>query len=121
MNYSTAYTKTSSGTVIHAESGVAYTFKFAPSAPTLKVTSTAKGKATISWTDVAGETGYQLYYSTDGKKFTKLSSYKGWPDAQTKSGLTSGKTYYFKVRAYTKVGSETVHGAFSSVVSVKIK
>lgn len=117
----TAYTKLSSKTVIHAESGVALTFKFAPAAPTLTVKSSSKGKATISWSDVAGETGYQVYYSTDGKKFTKLDSYKGWPDAQTKSGLTSGKTYYFKVRAYTKVGSETVHGAFSAVKSVKIK
>ncbi len=116
-----AYTKTSGGTVIHAENGVAYTFKFIPSAPTLKVTSPAKGKAKISWSDVAGETGYQVYYSTDNKKFTKLDSYKGWPDAQTKSGLKSGKTYYFKVRAYTKVGSETVHGTFSAVKSVKIK
>lgn len=116
-----AYTKTSSGTVIHAENGVAYTFKFIPSAPTLKVTSTAKGRATISWSDVAGETGYQVYYSEDGEKFTKLSSYKGWPDTQYKTGLKSGKTYYFKVRAYTKVDSKTVHGAFSPVVSVKIK
>ena len=116
-----AYTKTSKGTVIHAENGVALTFKFIPTAPTLTVKSSAKGKATIKWSDVAGETGYQLYYSTDGKKFTKLDSYKGWPDAQTKSGLKSSKTYYFKVRAYTKVDSKTVHGTFSEVKSVKIK
>ena len=116
-----AYTKISDKTVIFAENGVAYTFKFAPSAPTLKVTSPSKGKAKISWSDVSGETGYQIYYSTDGKKFTKLDSYKGWPDAQTKSGFKSSSTCYFKVRAYTKVGSKTVHGAFSPVVSVKIK
>lgn len=116
----TAYTK-SSGTTIHADKGTALTFKFAPSAPTLKVTSTSKGKATISWSDVPGETGYQVYYSADNKEFTKLASYKGWPDAQTKSGLKSGKTYYFKVRAYTKVDGKTIYGAFSDVKSVKIK
>ncbi len=116
----TAYTK-SSGNTVHAENGVAFTFKFVPSTPTLKVTSTAKGRATISWSDVPGETGYQVYYSTDNKEFTKLASYKGWPDAQYKSGLKSGKTYYFKVRAYTKVDGKTIHGAFSSVKSVKIK
>lgn len=115
-----AYTKTSDDTVIHAENGVAYTFKFIPVAPTLKVSSPSKGKVKISWSDVSGETGYQIYYSKDGKKFTKLESYKGWPDAQTISGLKSGKTY-FKVRAYTKVGSETVHGTFSAVKSVNIK
>lgn len=116
-----AYTKAKDGTVIHAESGVAHTFKFVASAPTLTVTSPSKGKVKISWSDVAGETGYQVYYSKDGKKFTKLDSYKGWPDAQTKTGLTSGKTYYFKVRAYTKVGSDTVYGVFSDVKSVKVK
>ena len=116
----TAYTKTGK-TVIHAENGVALKFKFVPGTPTLKVTSTSKGKATISWSDVSGETGYQVYYSTDNKKFTKLDSYKGWPDAQTKSDLKSGKTYYFKVRAYTKVDGKTIHGEFSAVKSVKIK
>lgn len=116
----TAYTK-SSGTTIHAENGVALKFKFVPSTPTLKVSSTAKGRATISWSDVSGETGYQVYYSTDNKSFTKLASYKGWPDTQYKTGLKSGKTYYFKVRAYTKVDGKTVYGSFSSVKSVKIK
>lgn len=116
----TAYTK-SAGNTIHAESGTALTFKFVPSTPTLKVTSTSKGKATISWSDVSGETGYQVYYSTNNKEFTKLASYKGWPDAQYKSGLKSGKTYYFKVRAYTKVDGKTILGEFSDVKSVKIK
>lgn len=115
-----AYTKTGK-TVIHAESGVALKFKFVPATPTLKVTSPSKGKATISWSDVSGETGYQVYYSTDNEKFTKLDSYKGWPDAQTKSGLKSGKTYYFKVRAYTKVDGKSVYGDFSAVKSVKVK
>lgn len=117
----TAYTKDSKDNVIHAQNGVAFTFKFVPPTPTLKVATTAKGRVTLYWNDVAAETGYQVYYSTDGKKFTKLASYKGWPDKQYKTGLVSGKAYYFKVRAYTKVGSETVFGAFSDVKSIKIK
>ena len=117
-----ALTKTSDGTEIVATSGVAYTFKFVPPTPTLKVTSTVKGRATLSWNDVAGETGYQVYWSEDGgKTYKKLATYTGWPDTQYKKGLTTGKTYYFKVRAYTKVGSENIYGSYSAVKSIKIK
>lgn len=117
----TAYTKDSKGNVTHAQNGVAFTFKFVPPTPTLKVATTEKGRVTLYWNDVAAETGYQVYYSTDGKTYTKLASYKGWPDKQYKTGLNSGRTYYFKVRAYTKVGTETVYGTFSEVKSIKIK
>lgn len=116
-----AYTKDAKENVVHAQNGVAFTFKFVPPTPTLKVATTEKGRVTLYWNDVAAETGYQVYYSTDGKTYTKLASYKGWPDKQYKTGLNSGRTYYFKVRAYTKVGTETVYGTFSAVKSIKIK
>lgn len=118
----TPYVKASNGKYVFAKEATVITFKFAPAAPTLKVTSTAKGKVTLDFSNVAAETGYQVYYSTDGKKFTKLATYKGWPDKQTKSGLKAGQKYYFKVRAYTVVDSKTtVYGAYSAVKSVTVK
>ena len=118
----TPYVKNSDGKYIFAEEATVIKFKFAPVAPTLKVTSTAKGKATLDWSNVAAETGYQVYMSTDGKKFTKYATFKGWPDKQTFSGLKAGKKYYFKVRAYTAVDSKTtVYGSYSAVKSVTIK
>ena len=39
----------------------------------------------------------------------------------TKTGLTKGATYKFKVRAYKKVGSNVYYGAFSSAKAVKVK
>ena len=39
----------------------------------------------------------------------------------TKTGLTKGKTYYFKVRAYKTVDGKKVYGDYSKVVSVKVK
>ena len=93
-----------------------------PTTPTLKVTSTSKGKATLKWSNVSGETGYQVYYSTKkSSDFKKLSSFKADTTKATASKLKSGKTYYFKVRAYKKVGNSYVYGAWSSVSSVKIK
>ena len=90
--------------------------------PTLKVTSSKKGVASLSWTNVAGESGYQVYYSTqkDGE-YKKVKSYKTDVVTASKSKLTSGKTYYFKIRAYKKTDSGTVYGAWSAVKSIKIK
>lgn len=91
-----------------------------PAKSSLTVTS-SKGKVNLSWKDVMGESGYQVYYSTkkDGK-YKKLTSLKADKVKYSKK-LTKGKKYYFKVRAYKKAGGKTVYGSFSSVKSVKIK
>lgn len=93
-----------------------------PAKSTLTVTSISKGKANLSWTNVSGKTGFQVYYkdSKDGT-YKKYKSYSGNTVKATVTSLTSGKTYYFKVRAYKKVDGKTVYGAFSSAKSVKIK
>ena len=119
----TPYVKASNGKYIFATEATELTFKFAPSAPTLKVASNAKGKATLEWTNVAGETGYKVYTSTDGGKTFKLyKTYKGWPDKQTITGLKGGSKISYKVRAYTVVDSKTtVYGSYSAVKTVTIK
>ena len=91
--------------------------------PTLKsVTSSSKGKAVIKWNNVAGESGYQVYYSTSKNgTYKKAASADVNETSASKSKLTSKKTYYFKVRAYKKTASGTVYSAWSSVKSVKIK
>lgn len=118
----TAYKKASDGTYLFATEATELTFKFAPAAPTLKVASSAKGKATVEWSNVSAETGYKVYISTDGKTFKLHKTYKGWPDKQTVTGLKSGTKYYFKVRAYTTIDSKTtVYGSYSAVKSIKVK
>ncbi|MBQ8028332.1 MAG: fibronectin type III domain-containing protein, partial [Clostridia bacterium] len=65
---------------------------------------------------------YQVYYSTKKSSgFKKVASYKTNVTKGSKSKLKSGKTYYFKVRAYKKTASGTVYSSWSSVKSVKIK
>ena len=88
--------------------------------PTLTVTSTT-GKANLKWTNVANETGYEVVYATskDGT-YKKLTTTKANVAAFTKS-LTRGGTFYFKVRAYKTVGSETYYSNYSAVKSIKIK
>ena len=99
------------------------TFTIKPKAPSIKdIYSKTKGKASIKWSNVAGESGFQLYYSTskDGT-YKKVKSYAVNKLAGSKTNLKSGKKYYFKVRAYKKTSSGTVYSSWSSVKSVKVK
>lgn len=115
------YIKLSDGTAVWGEaSKIATATK--PSKPTLKVTSTKKGVASVSWSDVSGEKGYVLYYSTSKDKgFKKVSTYKSNTLSAEKAKLTSGKTYYFKVRAYKSTEDGNVYSAYSAVKAVTIK
>ena len=93
-----------------------------PATPTLKVTSTKTGVASLSWNNVAGESGYQVYYSTKKDSgYKKLATYKANTVKGTKSNLKSKSTYYFKVRAYKVTESGTVYSSWSSVKQIKIK
>ena len=117
-----SYTKFSNGDVIFSTKYKTFETATKPLTPTVKLSSTKAGTATITWTNVSGESGYQVYYSTSKNgTYKKVNSYKADTLKATKSKLTRGKTYYFKVRAYKKTPSGTVFGSFSSVKSVKIK
>ena len=96
-------------------------FTIAPKAPTLKAKAGAK-KATLSWNKQTGATGYNVYMATKKNgKYKKIGTVKNGKLTYTKSGLTKGKTYYFKVAAYTVSGGKTISGAYSSVKSAKVK
>ena len=60
--------------------------------------------------------------STSSKgKFTKAGTItKSSTVTFTKSGLKAGKTYYFKVRAYTTVGGKKVYSDYTKTVKVKV-
>lgn len=82
---------------------------------------TADSKVKLRWEPVKTAEGYYIYYSTRKKGgYKKLQTVQGGAyNALTVSGLAVGKTYYFKMRAYTTIlGSYT--GSESAVKSVKI-
>lgn len=92
-----------------------------PATPSLNVTSTSAGKATLTWTNVSGETGYHVYFSTKKDSgYKKYSSPKANTTKITVTALTGGKTYYFRVGAYIKTSSGNVNGGYKTV-SVKVK
>ncbi len=114
-----AYIK-KNGKIYWSDSYRAITTATKPSKIALTVTS-SKGKVNLSWKDVMGESGYQVYCSAKKNgTYKKLASLKADKVKYSKK-LIKGKKYYFKVRAYKKAGGKTVYGAFSAVKSIKIK
>ncbi len=84
--------------------------------------SSSKGKATVKWSDVSGESKYQLYYATSKNgTYKRYDTYDANDADATVSGLTSGKTYYFKVRTYKNTDGGKVYSSYSAVKSVKVK
>ena len=55
-------------------------------------------------------------------KYSRVAVVKGGSTVKyTKTGLTTGKTYYFKVAAYKTVSGKNIYGSFSTVKYAKIK
>ena len=94
---------------------VSVTYKQTLPAPTVTGGNDAQGRPTLKWKVVTGAAKYEVYRarSKDGT-YTKYSTTTG--TAYTNSSyLTSGATYYYKVRALKSDGTA---GAWSSIVSV---
>ena len=105
----------SDGTAGAWSSIVAVTYKQTLSAPAVTGGSDAQGRPTLTWKAVSGAAKYEVYRarSKDGT-YTKYSTTTG--TAYTNSSyLTSGATYYYKVRALDANGNA---GPYSAVVSV---
>ena len=94
---------------------VSVTYKQTLSAPTVTGGNDAQGRPTLTWKAVTGAAKYEVYRarSKDGT-YSKYSTTTG--TAYTNSSyLTSGATYYYKVRALDANGNA---GPYSAVVSV---
>ena len=118
------YTKLSDGTVLWGTASAEFATATECKAPAITSVTSAKTKATVKWSDVSGETGYQLYYSTKKDSgYKKVNSYTAdkLAGSKTFSASASGKTIYFKVRAYKKVNGQTIFSEWSAVKSVKLK
>ena len=105
----------SDGTAGAWSSIVAVTYKQTLSAPAVTGGNDAQGRPTLKWNAVTGAAKYEVYRarSKDGT-YTKYSTTTGTAYANS-SYLTSGATYYYKVRALDANGNA---GPYSAVVSV---
>ena len=78
----------------------------------------SSGKVKLTWGKISGATEYKVYRATskDGTyKLVKTTTSASYTD----KNVTSGKTYYYKVKAIHKTSA--ANSAYSSIDSIKVK
>ena len=88
-----------------------------------KVASASYDKLRLSWEPMSGVDGYQIYRATSKSgKYAKIATVKGASSATyTDTGRTCGTRYYYKLRAYKKIGRKTVYSKYSTILSAYAK
>ncbi len=99
----------------------AYELVAAPTTPAVTLTGAAlssdpTNSVRLSWTNVAGETGYQVERSSDGTTFARVTTRSAGSTTWYNKALKSGSKYWFRVRAV--YGTST--GQYSNVVAVTL-
>lgn len=116
-----AYTTSGSSSYQSAMSSYASVAATSPAPSTIRGTKTSSGTATIQWSKAIGAEGYQIAYATSvNGKYYSVGTVGASSLAVRKSGLTSGRTYYFKVRSYVTVNGTKVYSNFTRTVAVKV-
>ncbi|MBI5415287.1 MAG: fibronectin type III domain-containing protein, partial [Candidatus Omnitrophica bacterium] len=105
----TAYYFTVSGTNTSGESIRSNEMSATPvtllAAPVLNVPTAGNGQVSLSWSTVAGATGYKVYYSTASGQYLAIPPVDaGGATTATVTGLTNGTMYYFTVSAVNAGG-----------------
>ena len=87
--------------------------------PVVKITTTSTGKPKLTWNAVTGASKYEIYRATSQNgTYTKIYTTTGL--SLTNTSAKAGTTYYYKVKAISKVKS-AANSAFSTVESIKAK
>lgn len=92
----------------------------APPVTTMTLKSSKKGYATIGWKAVEGADGYELYYGATAST-AKTGITRTTALSKTTNKPKSGKTYYFRVRAFKNVNGKRVYAPFCTAKPLKIK
>lgn len=89
-----------------------YTLKQISKPPVYKYSSS---KVRVKWTNISGESGYQISKSTRKTGTNIVCTYGTTSGTYKTISATKGKTYYYKVRAYKTVDGKRIYGPWSPV------
>lgn len=90
------------------------------SKPILKASSNSYNSNKLSWNKVSGASGYRIYRATSKTgTYSRIKTVSSTSTSYTDTSRATGKTYYYKIRAYKTVGTNDVYSSYSSVVSAK--
>ncbi|MGJ7911092.1 fibronectin type III domain-containing protein, partial [Neobacillus sp. LXY-1] len=108
-------------TKIYSDYSPIVSAKPVPVAPaSVKSTSTGYNSISTSWSAVTGASGYEVWRSTSSTGTYSLAGIvAGTVLSYNNIGLSTGKTYYYKIRVYRLVGTTKIYGNYSTVVSIK--
>lgn len=90
-----------------------------PAKPLVKLKKSGAAAIKVSWGKIAGTTKYEVYRSSSAANGFKIATATAAANYADKR-LKKGKTYFYKVRSYCKVGKKMVYGLYSDVVSIKL-
>lgn len=91
--------------------------------PSIKVKKSSPGIVKISWKEIAGADGYQIYRKEgENGKYSRIKTIRspGTVSYQDKKAVP-GKAYYYKVRAFMKLSSGTRFSSYSAVKTADCK
>ena len=86
----------------------------------IKAALSENKKITAKWEGQEGVSGYQIQYSTSASFSTKKSKTVDGDTLSFSFKPTKKKTYYVRIRAFVKIGSEKYYGAWKKV-KIKVK
>lgn len=120
--YVRAYTKDQNGKYVYGNSCDVIKTNTAtkPATPTVSL-SAGTNRFTAKWGKLSDVNGYEVQYALNSYFTSSKRAYYTAATATTPTGLTRGKTYYVRVRAYKIVGGKKVFGSWSTVKTIKVK
>lgn len=75
----------------------------------------SKGKVKVRWDNIKGEKGYEISVSVNKNKTKIVSRFHSEKASSRIIKVKPGKTYYYKVRAFSYAGDKKVYAPWSSV------
>jgi transcriptional regulator CtsR len=90
-----------------------------PATPSdLEATTVSKSKIKLTWTDRSNnETGFKIERRVGGGSYSQIATVAANITTYSDTGLSAGKTYYYRVRAYNSTGNSAYSNQVSTTTS----